>query len=549
MFDRLFYKTWGSVIGFRKAEDGSLIIFSLFIFIVMLMFGGIAVDLMLYENKRTHIQNSTDRAVLAAANLNQTVDPKTVVQDYLAKVGIPISRDDVRVREIGTAPVITGRQVAVDVNAYFDTLLMKLVGVETLAYSASSEAEEAVNDIEVSLILDISGSMGSGTKLSSMQTAAKDFVDGILVGAEDDRVSVSLVPYSTQVSVGPELIDSLTTEHNHEFSHCVNFEDADYRTTVIQRSSQRFNSDGSAVLDLFGLPIFDPIPLSQTAHFDPWRSYASDRSLYYPVCRGASYVDIIPWSNNTVTLNNQIDALTANGNTSIDVAMKWGTALLDPSMNAALNDMIANPNVEVDSAFSVRPHAYDREDSLKFVVLMTDGINTTQYRLKDAYKEGMSDTYWAYDDHWLKVGNNYWNMDDRCWHYQSSGTCNGRRIPLESDRLTNLEMWSQMSMSWRAYHGYYRRTGRASDYYDQLYDPRTGWSDSEKDAQLDEICGAAKAAGIVVFTIGFEVTDYSASVMRSCASTPNHFYRVEGLDIEVAFASIKNQINQLKLTQ
>ena len=49
--------------------------------------------------------------------------------------------------------------------------------------------------------------------------------------------------------------------------------------------------------------------------------------------------------------------------------------------------------------------------------------------------------------------------------------------------------------------------------------------------------------------MGFEVTDHSADVMRSCASTPQHFYRVQGLDIEYAFASIANQINQLKLTQ
>ena len=71
----------------------------------------------------------------------------------------------------------------------------------------------------------------------------------------------------------------------------------------------------------------------------------------------------------------------------------------------------------------------------------------------------------------------------------------------------------------------------------------------EKDDRLADICSAAKDQGVVVFTIGFEVTDHSASVMRNCASTPNHFYRVEGLDIEYAFASIANQINQLKLTQ
>jgi len=180
-------------------------------------------------------------------------------------------------------------------------------------------------------------------------------------------------------------------------------------------------------------------------------------------------------------------------------------------------------------------------------VVMTDGINTTQYRLRDDEKEGMSDVYWSNNDHWLWVEdeNEFWNMDDRCWDDQSG--CGS--TPQSSTRLSKLEMWSQISMKWRAYNGFYRRTWNADDYYDQLYDPRTSYNASTKDAQLDDICDVAKAQGIVVFAIGFEVTDSSAAVMQSCASTPNHFYRVEGLDIEVAFASIKNQINQLKLTQ
>ena len=193
--------TWGAAQQkahqFRKKEDGSLIMFSLFIFMAMIMFGGIAVDLMLYENRRTHVQNSTDRAVLAAANLDQTVDSKAVVVDYLAKVGIFISQDDVTVNEISSGGLITGRQVAVNVSGGFDTLLMNLVGVETLPYNALSEAEESVRDIEVSLVLDISGSMGQNSKLENMQNAANEFLSDILENSDDNRVSVSLVPYST----------------------------------------------------------------------------------------------------------------------------------------------------------------------------------------------------------------------------------------------------------------------------------------------------------------------------------------------------------------
>lgn len=583
---------------YHKKEDGSLIVFSLFLFIVMLMFGGIAVDLMLYENRRTHIQNSTDRAVLAAANLNQTVDPKLVVQDYLAKVGVPISADDVDVFEVGTAPVITGRQVAVNVTGGFDTILMHLVGVDTLPYNASSEAEESVNDIEVSLILDVSGSMGWGSKMSDMQGAAKTFLDNILAGADDDRVSVSLVPYSTQVSAGADLLAEINTTHNHSHSHCVNFSERDFNTTEIHRFNQavdgsgdpvwtqHYNANGDAVMSMddveedgvsdyimdedngvqISVPDYsNPVALSQTAHFDPWRSYQSGMSLYYPVCRNDADFHIDPWSNNLTNLKLQIDGFTANGNTSIDVAMKWGSALLDPSMRPALNNLIGEPGNDIDAAFFPRPHDYDYEDSLKFIVVMTDGINTTQYKLKDPYKEGMSPYIMESDGDILVQGEIA--LDNNGIDYEEPGNRDGSGGSYEdwynvSDKnwkntpsnpivqLSWLDAWANMTMARRAYAPYHNSSPYDADYfYDALYDPRDEINASTKDDQMAAICSAAKSRGIVVFSIGFEVTDHSANVMRSCASTPNHFYRVEGLDIAYAFSSIANQINQLKLTQ
>lgn len=523
---------------YRREEDGSLIVFSLFIFFAMILFGGIAVDLMLYENRRTHIQNSTDRAVLAAANLKQSLLPREVVKDYLGKVGVQVSDDDIDVYEIGAQPVVTGRQVAVDVTGSFDTLLMHLVGVESLPYNAFSEAAESVNDIEVSLVLDVSGSMGQGTKLANLKSAAKDFVEKILAGAEDDRVSVSLVPYSTQVSAGPALLPLMNTTHGHGYSHCVNFDALDFRTTAINHNR----------------------PLSQTAHFDPWTNYRGGQGVSSPVCRNESYFDITPWSNDATALTGQIDAFVAGGNTSIDIAVKWAAALLDPSMNVPLNGLIANGTV--DGAFSNRPHAYDYEDSLKFIVVMTDGINTSQYYLKDQYKTGASPLFrdTATGDYSVQSRESgdrdgdgrrnepWYHVNDRRWSseaYDSDGAGTGSAAV----QVDWLDLWADMTMSWRAYNVFYRQSFSADDYYDNLYGPREVVTDTEKDTRLAEICGAAKAQGVVVFAIGFEVTDHSAGVMRNCASTPQHFYRVEGLDIEYAFASIANQINQLKLTQ
>ena len=67
---------------FIRREDGSLIIFSLFLLIMMLMVAGMSVDLMRTETQRSRLQSTLDRAVLAGASLEQTLNSEDVVRDY-----------------------------------------------------------------------------------------------------------------------------------------------------------------------------------------------------------------------------------------------------------------------------------------------------------------------------------------------------------------------------------------------------------------------------------------------------------------------------------
>ena len=52
---------------FARDEDGTLIVFAVYIFILILMIGGIGIDLMRFERDRSQLQTTLDRAVLAAA--------------------------------------------------------------------------------------------------------------------------------------------------------------------------------------------------------------------------------------------------------------------------------------------------------------------------------------------------------------------------------------------------------------------------------------------------------------------------------------------------
>ena len=72
---------------------------------------------------------------------------------------------------------------------------------------------------------------------------------------------------------------------------------------------------------------------------------------------------------------------------------------------------------------------------------------------------------------------------------------------------------------------------------------------SAKNNRTDAICSAAKAQGIIVFTIGFEAPYNGRTVLKNCASSDAHYFDVKGLEISEAFASIATSIRKLRLTQ
>lgn len=536
---------------FVRDEEGSFVIFALFIFVVMIMIGGLAIDVMRYENLRTTMQNTIDRAVLAAADRDQTVSPQAVVDDYLAKAGMPPGGYTVNVKETKAGTVVTSREVTVSAEATLQTYFMKMMGVPSIVTPAVSSAEEGINRIEISMVLDVSGSMGWNNKLENMQDAAKTFVTQILTDVDPDQVSISIVPYSTQVNVGPTLLAEFAHTNEHNYSHCVEFAAADFTNTII-----------------------DPtVTLQRAGHFDPWSGYsrgtfermAMNGQSPTWVCRNDSGSRITPWLNSISTLHNQIDDLTAQGNTSIDIGVKWGAALLDPSTRQVFNNLQAAGVVSSDFTAG-RPYDHDpNDDVLKFLVVMTDGINTTQYQLANGYRSGPSgvwkdpDTgrYSIYDEEiGDRDGDGRWR--EPVWYARNYGYSHGRvwigdiydaGTSGNAYELTWPQLFNEMGLSHRAYSHKYQQYYNASHYYDALYAPMTWVDAADKDARLNEVCSAAKTNDMIIFAIGFEVTDYSAGVMQNCASSANHFYRVEGLEIEYAFQSIANQINQLKLTQ
>ena len=516
---------------FIRDEDGSMLLFGLYLFMGIILIGGISVDIMRNEYSRLGLQNTVDTAVLAAADLDQKLDPEDVVNDYFEKAGMSQYLDSISVVEHLNSRTVTASS-SVDVS----TLFVSTLGVTSMPARAMGTAHEEISDIEISLVLDVSGSMGWDSRLSEMKQAASNFVNTVL---SDERategggeVSISIVPYSTQVNIGSTVTDQMNLSYRHNYSNCVDFNSNDFSTMALPTGNR-----------------------NQTGHFDPW-TRTSPPSTF--VCRNDPAFKVQPLTENKAALLAQIAALTPNGNTSTDVGLKWGAAMLDPSFRNITDDLIAAG--DVSSTFNDRPYDYNRPNTMKVLVVMTDGAHTDQFMLRNQYNTGMSDVWgrqysdgtWRYSvDHRENGNEDGDSIRDERWYLPRTDNWNNTRDggDSSSQRLSYQQLWSAASLGFNAYNMWYTQNNNANLYWGWYRDPRDFVPPSVKNDRMTSICAEAKSKGILVFSVAFEINEADATLMKACASSENHYFHVDGEDIIYAFSAIASTINQLRLIQ
>lgn len=478
---------------FKRDEDGSMIVFGLFLIVVMLIVGGMAVDFMRYEARRTLLQSTADRAALAGANLTNTENDEVeaVVLDYFAKAGLEGYLDG--------KPIIDNtdedyRSVEVNLEQTLDTFFLRLAGVEEMDANASAIAIEGVGNVEISLVLDVSGSMGSPTKneageptsvtkIAALRTAATAFVDAVLADEYKDKITVSMVPYAQHVAIPQALFDGMTTEQRHDFSYCVDFADSDFLTTEL-KASQTYQQAQHA--QLYGV-------VNST-----FTNYLPD--LTSPTCRIDTEAQISVLSNNRTTLGTQITGLQAGGSTSIFLGMKWGVALLDKSTRSLVAPFLP-------AGISGRPVDYptstNRIRSNKVIVLMTDGSNQPTKLLQDQFYDSESDIQYA----GTNTFSNFW--------------------------------WTNVRTDLHPYN----LNDDTGEFHYTKYTPTDG------DTLLKNICDAAKLEKIEIFTIAFEAEPAGEAAMLDCATDSAHYYNASGSELTAIFEQIADQVTDLRLTK
>jgi Flp pilus assembly protein TadG len=437
-----FWNDWvESLLHFVGSRNGNVAMIFALLLAPLILVCGAAIDIARHEVIRVELQDGLDRGVLAAASLTQTKDTDLTVKEYLKNLAYLA---DVKLAYQSTV-AINARKVKATATYPMKTAFLSLIGITSLNVGVVSVAEEARQNIELSLMLDMSGSMETNDRIGKLRTAAKSFIDTLLTTETKDYTTISIVPYAGEVSVGATMFDKLGGTRKQSTNSCFELDAANYGA-----SAPTFA--GRAQVPLFTNWNFN----KKTMNW--WWCPTDDTSISY-------------LSNDATYLKSRITSMKMHDGTGTQNAMQWGFMLLDPNSSTIVQTAVAAGLVQ--DKFKARPAAFNDTSTMKFIVLMTDGAITEQYRPKDVSRDPFT---------------------------------------LAPDNKNVLSAANAVT-------------------------------------RFNSVCAAAKAKGITVFTIGFEVSGAAVTQMTNCASSAAHFYPVSGTGINDAFKSISTTIRKLRLTQ
>ncbi len=303
--------------------------------------------------------------------------------DYFTKSGFPNSVGEVKFQE-----GLGFRSVSATASKAVSTHLIHMLGVDTLTAPAAGAAEERVDNVEFSMVLDVSGSMANNQRIQNLRRAGGEFIDAVFANAAENKISVNLVPYNGQVNVGPDLIGKYNIQQRHNDSYCVDLPPSVYNVASLSRNllmNQHLVAD-----------TYNPTLTGQGYVQDKNAGgYQNEYKLYETRnrwCDPNAENRIRVRSNNKTILKDSISALQPVGATSIDAGMRWGTALLDPSARSVVTELVGE--AKVPAPFNGRPLDYTNPDVLKVIVLMTDGEHFPNEFINDGFRSGLSPIYY-----------------------------------------------------------------------------------------------------------------------------------------------------------
>ncbi|MEQ1651778.1 MAG: pilus assembly protein [Hyphomicrobium sp.] len=346
---------------FIHDRDGSVAILFGLSCIVLMGLIGLAVDTSRYYNYSARMQQALDAAALAGAKLlpDESMTDSDIQTVTLAHFNSTMEKTGVKADKLEQPTVTIDRvknAVSLDSTAKLPVLFSKIIYDRSkVAINLKSNVVFDMKKVELSMVLDITGSMNSKNKLADLKTAAKDVVDELYNGSlSEEGVRIALAPYSASVNAGnlAAAVTNIPTPKSCKWNwktwkwKCQNAAGVDVDTCVVERKGPNAATDVAPVGS-------DKLPNVPTL---PYGHYTCPDATVLPL-QGKSQKD---------TVKNTIDSYAASGATAGHIGTAWGWYLLSPSWGSVLPS---------DSD----PKPYGDSEVEKTMIIMTDGEFNTSY--------------------------------------------------------------------------------------------------------------------------------------------------------------------------
>jgi Mg-chelatase subunit ChlD len=351
------------------------------------------------------LQDALDSAALAVGGMQHLpeADQRAMAQRYF-DANYPAS-------EIGVAGTLNvtlaERTISLSASANVPTTLLRILGIPSMTVDAETEVTKEMKGLELALVLDNTGSMSSSGKMTALKQAATDLLQILFNGQPSHaRMKIGVVPFDQTVrlpNAGSAATRSWIDQTGTSSVARLNFDNNRYAWDIYPAAArQSWQLDASQFWrgcvearpngieyldtapaagqpDTFWVPYFQPdepdnnaamhnnFPNSYTGdgvpNTQPWQDRLRRSAKYAGLNdagphRGCELQPILPLTNQRGPIQSTINGMSPNAWTHIAIGLGWGWRVLSPTQ----------PFTEGGP--------YNDPDTIKALILMTDGVNT-----------------------------------------------------------------------------------------------------------------------------------------------------------------------------
>ncbi len=183
-----------------RNESGAVAVWFAVMALPMAVLGFGLIDINRASVEKRQLQDALDAATLLAARSTASTDADLQAIGAAALAAQLSSMSDATLKS--STFKLVGTRVSGVATASVTPVIANLWLQGDMTIGAETEVARASTNLEVSLVLDITGSM-RGSKIADMRTAAKDLVDSIVSDVQTPYYSkVALVPFDIGVNLG-----------------------------------------------------------------------------------------------------------------------------------------------------------------------------------------------------------------------------------------------------------------------------------------------------------------------------------------------------------